>query len=140
MMQEHNTNTHTHTHMCIWIFFYLHCSLLQLRHQPLVVIWQHQLYHSGQPSWVKSNYSDENIIIKKNTILDIIINIILCNITLKCIISISNHTINHIKSSNIIKWLTVIQTKWEREREREIERITNRNTNRLRECRNKKEN
>ena len=31
--------------------------------------------------------------------------------------TISNYTINHIKSSNIIKWLTVIQTKWERERE-----------------------
>ena len=50
--------------------------------------------------------------------------------------TISNYTINHIKSSNIIKKLTVIQTKWERERERK--RITNRNTNRLRECRNKK--
>ena len=50
--------------------------------------------------------------------------------------TISNYTINHIKSSNIIKWLTVIQTKWERERERKS--ITKRNTNRLRECRNKK--
>ena len=38
-------------------------------------------------------------------------NIILSN-------TISNYTIHHIKSSNIIKWLTVIQTKWERERER----------------------
>ena len=47
-------------------------------------------------------------------------NIILSN-------TISNYTINHIKSSNIIKWLTVIQTKWERES------ITKRNTNRLRE-------
>ena len=47
--------------------------------------------------------------------------------------TISNYTIHHIKSSNIIKWLTVIQSK--REREREIERITNRNTNRLREWR-----
>ena len=28
--------------------------------------------------------------------------------------TISNYTINHIKSSNIIKWLTVIQTKWEK--------------------------
>ena len=54
-------------------------------------------------------------------------NIILSN-------TISNYTINHIKSSNIIKWLTVIQTKWERERER----IIKRNTNRLREWRNEK--
>ena len=52
-------------------------------------------------------------------------NIILSN-------TISNYTIHHIKSSIIIKWLTVIQTKWEREWERK--RITNRNTNRLREC------
>ena len=44
--------------------------------------------------------------------------------------TISNYTIHRIKSSNIIKWLTVIQTKWERERE--IERIIKRNTNRLR--------
>ena len=51
-------------------------------------------------------------------------NIILSN-------TISNHTIHHIISSNIIKWLTVIQTKWERERERERKR----NTNRLREWR-----
>ena len=47
-------------------------------------------------------------------------NIILSNI-------ISNYTIHHIKSSNIIKWLTVIQTK------RERKSITKRNTNRLRE-------
>ena len=45
--------------------------------------------------------------------------------------TISNYTIHHIKSSNIIKWLTVIQTKWERERERKS--IIKRNTNRLRE-------
>ena len=51
-------------------------------------------------------------------------NIILSN-------TISNYTINHIKSSNIIKWLTVIQTKWERERKRKS--IIKRNTNRLRE-------
>ena len=40
--------------------------------------------------------------------------------------TISNYTIHHIKSSNIIKWLTVIQTKWERERERKriIKQIT----------------
>ena len=34
--------------------------------------------------------------------------------------TISNYRINHIKSSNIIKWLTVIQTKWERERKKRI--------------------
>ena len=44
---------------------------------------------------------------------------------------ISKYTINHIKSSNIIKWLTVIQT--ERKKERERERITNKKRNRLRE-------
>ena len=44
---------------------------------------------------------------------------------------ISKYTINHIKSSNIIKWLTVIQS--ERKRERERERITNKKRNRLRE-------
>ena len=58
-------------------------------------------------------------------------NIILSN-------TISNYTINHIKSSNIIKWLTVIQTK--RERKREIERITKRNTNRLIKWKKEKEN
>ena len=42
---------------------------------------------------------------------------------------ISKYAINHIKSSNIIKWLRVIQS----ERERERERITNKKRNRLRE-------
>ena len=46
--------------------------------------------------------------------------------------TISNYTINHIKSSYIIKWLTVIQTR------REREKITKWNTNRLIEW--KKEN
>ena len=35
--------------------------------------------------------------------------------------TISNYTINHIKSSNIIKWLTVIQTK-EKEKEKESQK------------------
>ena len=44
---------------------------------------------------------------------------------------ISKYTINYIKSSNIIKWLRVIQS--ERKREKERERITNKKRNRLRE-------
>ena len=114
--------------MCIWIFFYLQYSSLQLKLLPLLVLWQYQSDHYGQHIWVLSYYTDENIVIKENTILDIIINSTLCNITLKCtniILSyiISNYTINHIKPSNIIKWLTVIQNKTDRKR----------NTNRLRE-------
>ena len=37
--------------------------------------------------------------------------------------TISNYTIHHIKSSNIIKWLTVIQTKRERERKKKRIRV-----------------
>ena len=37
--------------------------------------------------------------------------------------TISNYTIHQIKSSNIIKWLTVIQTKWERERKESQQEI-----------------
>ena len=51
---------------------------------------------------------------------------------------ISDYAINHIKSSNIIKWLTMIQTK--REKERERERITKRNTDRLREWKSWRQN
>ena len=126
MMQEYNTLTCTiHTHMFIWIFFYLHYSSLQLKPQLQVVVWQSQLYHTWQPTGVLSNYPDENIIIMENTISD---NITHCNINY-----IPMHKY-HIIIYNIKlykKWLTVIQTK----RERERERITNRNTNRLREWR-----
>ena len=51
---------------------------------------------------------------------------------------ISDYAINHIKSSNTIKWLTMIQTK--RERERERERITIRNTDRPREWKSWRQN
>ena len=128
MMEEYytHTHTHTHTHMCIWIFFYLHDPSLQYQRLPLVVIWQYELYHTWQHMWVVSNYSDENIIIMENTISDIIINITLCNI--HYILIHKNHIITYnIKSYK--KWLTVIHTK----RERERERIMKRKSNRLRE-------
>ena len=117
MMEECNTHTHTHTHthMCIWIFFYLHYSSLQLKPQLQVVVWQSQLYHTWQPTGVLSNYPDENIIIMENTKSDIIINITHCNINY-----IPMHKY-HIIIYNIKlykKWLTVIQTKRERERKR----------------------
>ena len=121
MMEEYNTHTHIHTHMCIWIFFYLHYSSLQLKPQLQVVVWQSQLYHTGQPAGVLSSYPDENIIIMENTISDIIIN---CNINY-----IPMHKY-HIIIYNIKlykKWLIVIQTK------RERKRIMKRNANRLRE-------
>ena len=123
MMQEYDTHTHTHKHMYIWIFFYLHWSSLLWRHQPLVVIWQYQHYHSWQPIWALCNYPDENIIIKDNSILSMIIKSTLRNITLWCtniILShtLSNYTINHIKWSNITKWLRVIKTKRENKSKR----------------------
>ena len=122
-MEEYNTHT-LYTHMFIWIFFYLQLSSLQLKPQLQVVVWQSQLYHTWQPTWVLSNYPDENIIIMENTISDIIINITHCNINY-----IRMHKY-HIIIYNIKlykKWLTVIQTK------RERKRITKRNANRLRE-------
>ena len=112
--------------MCIWIFFYLHYSSLQLKPQLQVVIWQSQLYQTGQHIKVLCNNPDENIIITENTISDIIINITHCNINY-----IRMHKY-HIIIYNIKlykKWLTVIQTK----RERERKRITKRKSNRLKE-------
>ena len=106
--------------MCIWIFFYLQHSSLQLKPQLQVVVWQYQLYHTGQPTGVQCYSTDENIIIMENTISDIIINITHCNINY---ILMHNYHIIIYNIKLYKKWLTVIQTKRERKR----------NTNRLRE-------
>ena len=95
----HNTTPHlfylfTYLWMHIlWFFLFLFCSASLSVTLWYYLIWYDLLYNLilyliiRYCAWELSNYSDENILVKENTILDMIINIILCNITLQCTIS-----------------------------------------------------
>ena len=128
-MQEYNTHTHTHTHVHMDIL--LLTAVFASMEAPAP---SSNLITSVRPFWAanrsevllfwwkyyKYGKYDIRHYYQYHTMqyYTLIHNITLSN-------TISNYSIHHIKSSNIIKWLTVIQTK--------RERITKRKSNRLRE-------